>query len=204
MTHPEAFGDLCHAAAILWLAEALDDGAFEITDLYGLLLRHPVFGGAEIVLRLDEDETEFCSAERAASEPLRAGGENGKLGLSHHPVYLHRGRMRNETRRVPCQPAGREVGIAGVFGSAPKLGRNDNEHAWFEARNKAAPHGLVKKATGKMWAEAGNLLSICKGKGRLGAIIQSCQQGGRLGADSLSSDVMFCAHLFAHRAICDT
>src|SRR5580704_2488436 len=113
MTHPQSLSNFRHAAAILWLAEAVDDGAFEITDLYGLLLRYPMFCCAEIVLRLDEDETEFCSVERAASQPLRAGGEDRELGLSHHPVYLHRGRMRNETQRVPCQPTGREVGIAG-------------------------------------------------------------------------------------------
>jgi hypothetical protein len=45
---------------------------------------------------------------------------------------------------------GREVGIAGVFGGAPKLGGNDNEHAGFEARNKAATHCLVKEAAGQM------------------------------------------------------
>ena len=41
--------------------------------------------GAEIMLRLDEDEVKFRAVETPALQALGAGRENGELGLRHHP-----------------------------------------------------------------------------------------------------------------------
>src|ERR1039458_8198340 len=69
MTHPQAFADLRHAAAVFRLAHAIDDGALQIADVNRLLLRDPVLAGPEIILWLDEDKPELGPMERSAAYP---------------------------------------------------------------------------------------------------------------------------------------
>ena len=72
---------------------------------------------------------------------------------------------------LPCQPLGRQIRIARVLGSAAQFRGNDDEHARFQARDKAAPHGFVQQAAGQVRAEAGNLLGIRERECRLRAVI---------------------------------
>ena len=202
MTHPQALGDFGDAAAIFRLAEAVDDGAFKIAYFNGLLLRHPVFHTAEIVLRLDVDKAELRAVDNPASQPLRTGREDGQLGLRHHPVYLHGRCMRDEARRAPGQPFCREKRIACVLGGAAQLRWNDDEHAGFQARDKAAAHGLVQKAARQVRTEAGNLLGIRKRECRLRPVVETSQEAGRLAPDSLALDIRLRAHINACEATC--
>jgi hypothetical protein len=46
-THPEAFRDISHAAAVFWLAQSVDDCPFEVADFDRFLFCYPVLRRAE-------------------------------------------------------------------------------------------------------------------------------------------------------------
>ena len=72
MAHPQALGHFRDAAAIFRLAETVNDGAFEVTDVHRLLFGDPMLRGAEIMLRLDEDEVKFRAVEAPALQAFGA------------------------------------------------------------------------------------------------------------------------------------
>jgi hypothetical protein len=52
MAHPQTLSNIGYAAAILGMAQAVEDGTFEVADVDRFLFCDPLFGGAENILGL--------------------------------------------------------------------------------------------------------------------------------------------------------
>lgn len=63
MAHPETFGDLGYAAAVLGVAQSVENSSFEVTDFDRFPFGDPVFGVPEKVLGLQKKKTELGAVQ---------------------------------------------------------------------------------------------------------------------------------------------
>ena len=72
VTHPKCLGDICHAATVLRLPQAVNYRPLKIADVYTFLLRHPVLCRPKELGPLDQHEPEFGSLEGTSRYSLGA------------------------------------------------------------------------------------------------------------------------------------
>jgi len=69
-SHPQALGNFRDAAAVLWLAQAVDQRSLKVADPNRILLGNPVRAQTEKVLCLHEHKPELRVVDGPGSEPL--------------------------------------------------------------------------------------------------------------------------------------
>src|SRR5580700_7722506 len=103
MPHPETFGDVCDAAAVLGVSQSVEDSPLEVTDFNRFLFGDPVDAVPEKVLGLQKEKMELVAVQRLPAKSFGARRENNELRLSHHPVKFHGGSVGEEIRRAGDQ-----------------------------------------------------------------------------------------------------
>lgn len=198
MAHPETLCDLGNTSAAFRMAQAIDDGPFEIADFGVLLFGDPMLHCAEEVFGLKEQKSELSSSKGLVRDSFGAGDEYCELGLRDHAVKFHGCSVGQEVGCAVNQVAGDQIRIAGILGCCSEFGWDQDEEATFQSGDKTALFSLVKKAAGEGHAQAGDLRRLGRCEHGLARVVEHHDEVG--GAAPRSLEIMVCAQLLAHQA----
>ena len=162
--HPIAFGHVCEASAVLGLLETVDDRAFEITHGDLLRLVDPVLRHPEQVLRLASNEAKLRAEDGPPPEWAWAGGVDDQLGLRHHAVNVHRGRVREIVVATTSELPGYHVRVTEVLALASELERHQDEQPRLEPCGDAAVDQLPDEAPGRFETRACDSADVLEGE----------------------------------------
>lgn len=193
VTHPEALGDFSDPAAILGVQQSVEDGPFEVADLYGLLFGDPMLSGAKKVLRFEEDEAELRAMNGLPGYALGAGNEHDELRLGHHAVEFHGRSMREEVRGSAGQIARDQIGVPRILDRRSEFGRNDDKEAALQLGHETALFGFVEEAAGQGRFQSGDAHRIGGSESGLPGIVERRQKLGHLAAGCPQVPVIDCA-----------